>query len=196
MSGGRMSGGGMSRARRKTKPALRLRVIAEAGEARAEALALTQRLDETAALERARGGEVERSEGRMRIPSRDGLQTLRERGGLEGPDYEAGLMYRRCFETLSAGPRSNLNRDFMTGVRGFGESGADGFAELRALRAEQLARWEALAGTGRQLWVLRLVAGQGRTINSLGSSGSARLANTRALVEVLGAIAKERGLRR
>jgi hypothetical protein len=157
-------------AKRKTRPGLRLRVIAEAGEARAEALALAQRLD--------------------------GLQTLLERGGLEPPEYEAGLMYRRCYETLSAGPRSNLNRDFASGVRGFAEAGADGFAELRALRAEQLARWEALAGTGRQLWVLRLVAGQGRTINSLGAGGSARLANTKALTEVLRAIAMERGLRR
>ncbi|HEY4029969.1 MAG TPA: hypothetical protein VGM25_06470 [Caulobacteraceae bacterium] len=183
-------------ARRKTRPALRLRVIAEAGEARAEALALTRRLDETARLELARGGTVEREGGRLRLTSRDGLQTLYERGGLEQPDYEAGLMYRRCFETLAAGPRSNLNRDFASGVRGFGETGADGFAELRALRAEQLARWEALAGTGRQLWVLRLVAGQGRTVNSLGSGGSARLANTKALVEVLRAIAMERGLRR
>lgn len=184
-------------ARRKTKPALRLRVIAEAGEARAEALALAQRLDETARLELARGGEMQREGGRLRLTSRDGLQTLLERGGLEQPDYEAGLTYRRCYETLSAGPRSNLNRDFASGVRaGFSETGAEGFAELRALRAEQLARWEALAGTGRQLWVLRLVAGQGRTVNSLGSGGSARLANTKALIEVLGAIARERGLRR
>lgn len=186
----------MRGAKRKTRPALRLRVIAEAGEARAEALALAQRLDETARLERARGGEVMQEGGRLRIASHDGLQTLHERGGLEGPEYEAGMMYRRCFETLAAGPRSNLNRDFMTGVRGFAEPAADGFAELRALRAEQLARWEAMAGTGRQLWVLRLVAGQGRTVNSLGSGGSARLANTKALVEVLRAIALERGLRR
>lgn len=186
----------MSRGKRKTKPALRLRVIAEAGAARAEALALSERLDETARLERARGGEVERADGRLRIVSRDGLQTLHERGGLEPPEYEAGLMYRRCFESLAAGPRSNLNRDFMSGVRGFSEGAADGFAELKALRAEQLARWEGLAGTGRQLWVLRLVAGQGRTINSLAAGGSARLANTRALAEVLTAIARERGLRR
>jgi hypothetical protein len=181
---------------RKTRPALRLRVIAEAGEARAEALAMARRLDETARLELARGGEVEREGGRLRLTSRDGLQTLRERGGLEQPEYEAGMMYRRCFETLSAGPRSNLNRDFASGVRGFAEAGTDGFAELRALRAEQLARWEALAGTGRQLWVLRLVAGQGRTINSLAPSGSARLTNTKALTEVLRGIAMERGLRR
>ena len=154
-------------ARGKTNTALRLRVIAEAGDARAEALAMARRLDETARLELARGGEVERQGGRLRITSRDGLQTLLERGGLEQPEYEAGQMYRRCYETLSAGPRSNLNRDFASGVRGFAEAGADSFAELRALRAEQLARWEALAGTGRQLWVLRLVAGQGRTINSL-----------------------------
>jgi hypothetical protein len=186
----------MSAVRRKTRPGLRLRVIAEAGEARAEALALAQRLDETARLELARGGTVEREGGRLRLTSRDGLQTLKERGGLEPPEYEAGLIYRRCFEALSAGPRSNLNRDFASGVRGFSEAGADGFAELRALRAEQLARWEALAGTGRQLWVLRLVAGQGRTINSLGAGGSARLANTKALTEVLRAIAVQRGLRR
>jgi hypothetical protein len=184
----------MSAARRKARPALRLRVIA--GEDRAEALALAERIEETARLELARGGDVERQGGRLRLTSRDGLQTLYERGGLERPEYEAGLMYRRGFEALSAGPRSNLNRDFSTGVRGFSEAGADGFAEIRALRAEQLARWETLAGGGRRLWVLRLVAGQGRTINSLGSGGSARLANAKALLEALRAIALERGLRR
>lgn len=185
----------MRGARRKS-PGLRLRVIAEAGEARAEALALAQRLEETARLERARGGVVAQEGGRLRLTSRDGLQTLHERGGLERQEYEAGLMYRRAYETLAAGPRSNLNRDFMSGVRGFGEAPADGFAEIRAFRARKLAEWEALAATGRQLWVLRLVAGQGRTINSLGSGGSARLANAKALTEVLTAIAKERGLRR
>jgi len=133
----------------------------------------------------------------MRLTSRDGLQTLLERGGMEPPEYEAGMMYRRCYETLSAGPRSNLARDLMTGVRGgFAEGGSDSFAEIRAFRAQRLAEWEALAATGRQLWVLRLVAGQGRTINSLATGGSARLANTRALGEVLRAIAMERGLRR
>jgi hypothetical protein len=45
------------------------------------------------------------------------------------------------------------------------------------------------------VWVLRLVAGQGRTINSIAPGGSARLANTKALMEALGAIARERGLR-
>lgn len=186
----------MNSAKRKTEPGLRLKMIGGTDSERAEALALKQRLDETARLERARGGKVERVEGRLRLTSRDGLRTLLDSGGLEPTDYEAGLIYRRCFETLTAGPRSNLNRDFLGGARGLGEGPADAFAELRALRAEQLARWEALAGKGRQLWVLRLVAGQGRTINSLGSGGSARLANTRALVEVLRAIAVERGLRR
>ena len=186
----------MSSARRKIRPGLKLRSMAEAGEARAEALALAQRLDETARLERARGGQVERAEGRMRLTSRDGLRTLLDGGALESPEYEAGLIYRRCYETLTAGPRSNLNRDFMSGVRGVSETTADGFAELRALRAEQLARWEAISGAGRGLWVLRLVAGQGRTINSLGGGGSARLANTKALGEALRVIAVERGLRR
>jgi hypothetical protein len=180
----------MGRSRAK-KPGLNLREITGAAQARDEARALADRLAETARLERARGGQVEQANGRMRITSRDGLLTLHERGGLERPEYEAGMLYRRCYETLTAGPRSNLNRDFMNGARGgFAEGAADGFAEIRAFRAQKLA------ATGRQLWVLRLVAGQGRTINSLAPGGSARLTNTRVLTEVLRAVAMERGLRR
>lgn len=153
-------------------------------------------MQETASLARGRGEAVDQVQGRLRITSRDGLQTLFEQGGLGQPEYEAGMMYRRCYETLSAGPRSNLARDFASSVRGFSEAQADGFAELRAFRAVKLRQWEALARTGRQVWVLRLVAGQGRTINSIAPGGSARAANTKALLAVLGEIAKERGLRR
>jgi hypothetical protein len=106
------------------------------------------------------------------------------------------MMYRRCYETLAAGPRSNLNRDFLGGARGFSESAPEGFAEIRAFRARKLAQWEALAGNERQLRVLRLVAGEGRTINSLASGGSARAAHAEALTAVLRAVAMERGLRR
>jgi hypothetical protein len=188
-----------SKIRIKARPPVRPSTIIEAGQAREEIRALTERMEETARLERARGGEVEQAQGRMRVTSRDGLQTLYERGGLERPEYEAGQIYRRCYETMTAGPRSNLNRDFSAGLgggRGFREGAADGFAEIRAFRAQKLAAWESLATSGRQLWVLRLVAGQGRTINSLAPGGSARLANTRALTEVLRAVALERGLRR
>jgi hypothetical protein len=163
---------------------------------RAEARAHGQRMDETVRLARQRGETVEQTAGGLRITSRDGLQSLYEHGGLERPEYEAGLMYRRCYETLQAGPRSHLNRDFASGVHGFAEAPAAGFAELRAFRAERLKQWEGLARNGRQVWILRLVAGEGRTINSVASGGSARAANTRALMEVLEAIAKERGLRR
>lgn len=172
------------------------RLAAERARARAEEKALAQGLEQTVALARQRGEKVERAGGRLRITSRDGLQTLFEQGGLERPEYEAGMMYRRCYETLDAGPRSNLARDFGAPARGFAEAGAEGFAELRAFRAEKLRRWEGLAGTGRAVWVLRLVAGQGRTINSIASGGSARLANTKALMEALREIARERGLRR
>ncbi len=172
------------------------RLTAERAGGRAEARAHEARIGETATLARARGETVEQAQGRLRITSRDGLQTLYEQGGLERPEYEAGMMYRRCFETLHSGPRSNLAGDFGSGVRGFSEASADGFAELRAFRAEKLRLWEGLAKTGRQAWILRLVAGQGRTINSVAPGGSARAANTQALLAVLGEIAKERGLRR
>jgi len=172
------------------------RLTAERAAARAEARAHEGRMQETASLARGRGEAVEEVQGRLRVTSRDGLQSLFEQGGLERPEYEAGMMYRRCYETLSAGPRSNLAGDLASGVRGFSEARADGFAELRAFRAEKLRHWEALASNGRQAWVLRLVAGQGRTINSIAPGGSARAANTKALMAVLGEIARERGLRR
>ncbi len=186
----------MSKGGKGRKAGLRLRPIGLESTERAEAQAVAEGLEQTARMERARGETVEAADGRLRITSRDGLQSLREHGGLEQPEYEAGMMYRRCYETLAGGPRSNLNRDFLSGVRGFAEAAADGFAELRAMRARRLARWEALARSDRQLSVLRLVAGEGRTINSLASGGSARAANARALTEVLRAVAMERGLRR
>ncbi len=163
---------------------------------RAEARAHADGLNQTIVLARERGETVEQGQGRLRITSRDGLQTLFEQGRMERPEYEAGMMYRRCYEALDAGPRSNLNRDFASGVRGFGEASAEGFAELRAMRADRLRLWEGLAKTGREVWILRLVGGQGRTINSVAPGGSARLANTEALMAVLGEIAKERGLKR
>ncbi len=172
------------------------RLTAERAAARAEARALEDGMAQTAELARNRGESVEQAQGRLRITSRDGLQSLFEHGGLERPEYEAGLMYRRCYETLHAGPRSNLARDFSASVRGFAEAPAEGFAELRAFRAEKLRHWEGLAQTGRQVWILRLVAGQGRSINSVAPGGSARAANTKALMVLLGEIARERGLRR
>jgi hypothetical protein len=172
------------------------RLAAERASRRAAQRAVEAGLDETAALARLRGEAVDARGGKLRVTSRDGLQTLYEQGGLGRPEYEAGLLYRRCFEALNAGPRSNLNRDLASGVRGSCEPHGETFAELRAYRAEKLKQWEALALTGRQVWVLRLVAGEGRTINSIAPGGSARLTNTRALTEALAAIAKERGLKR
>ena len=170
------------------------RLIAERAAARVAEKALADGLAETAFLARERGETVSEASGRMRVTSRDGLRTLYEQGGLQQPEYDAGALYRRYFETLNAGPRSSMNRD-ASGVRGFNEAGAEGFAELRAFRAEKLRQWEALAKTGRELWVLRLVAGQGRTINSIAPGGSARHANTQALMAVLRAIAVERAER-
>ena len=98
------------------------RLTAERAAARAEARAHEGRMQETASLARGRGEAVEEVQGRLRVTSRDGLQSLFEQGGLERPEYEAGMMYRRCYETLSAGPRSNLAGDLASGVRGFSEA--------------------------------------------------------------------------
>lgn len=55
------------------RPGLSLRAIAETGEARA----LAERMEETARLERARGGEVEQGGGRMRVTASAGRPSRR-----------------------------------------------------------------------------------------------------------------------
>jgi hypothetical protein len=165
---------------RKTRD--RLRRAEQHQKARIEDAALQARLEETAGLAIARGEQVEAANGRVRIKSRDGLQSLYESHALDEPQYQAGLRYRKAFETLQASPRSNLNRD----VTGGGEM----FATVRAERALDLAEWEGMADGERQRWVLRLVAGNGRTITSISAGKSAeRDRNTKALGIVLRQIA-------
>lgn len=194
-----------NRARTATWQALGLvrELAAEADRLRREELEATwsERAEaETAAIASARGeqfGAVSTAdlEGRVagdlsfkpiRISSRDGLATLFEAGKLTNSQYGALRVYRIAFETASAGLRvANLNPSGAAASRQASGLAARSAAELQ--RAYVLARLRqielAVSGKGeRELRVLRAVAGEGRTIRSLGGSGNAREADTKALV--------------
>jgi hypothetical protein len=179
--------------------ARRLRQDLEAQlEAAADAAWLDGALAETAALEQTRGGAVERSPGRVRISGRDGLRTLEASGALSPRQVAAGLHYRDRFEAAQSRAGSAL------ALRPGGGGGAADVPERIAARLAQarrdLDRMERAvvaryAAEGRPalaadaLLVLREVAGLGRAVRELSTSGRRRTALTARLGEGLEVVA-------
>jgi hypothetical protein len=156
----------------------------------AEAQAAVQ---ETSALSRGRGEEfketkVSHTKTRLRILSRDGLAYLYE-NGLAQRRYDAGMLYRRAYE--GAQPRS---------TPGYGERLAPGDgSEAAAVRSEcdrKRAEMEAVCDARRERTVLRLVAGEGRTIRSFARGGADRALYGQALLAALDKVADHNRLKR
>jgi len=130
-----------------------------------------------------------------RMRSRDGLTSARETGVITPAQHKAGMAYRLCFEAQAGGLKSALAN---AGMIGGGGSHGEALAQRRTGALQQAYMMGRLRGmekgaTDRELMVLRAVAGEGRTIRSLGDGGNVKRANVAALVSVLSRI--EGGLR-
>jgi hypothetical protein len=156
---------------------------------RVEAEALALSLGQTARLASLRGEAVEVEPGRLRIWSRDGLRTLYEGDDLDASEYEAGLFYRTCLETVGKLPTSALSDAATSG----GVSGA-AVTEWRAWRALNLGVMDALARSEPEATALLRIAGEGRALRSISQGGRDFRVNLRALKAVLGRIADRFGL--
>jgi hypothetical protein len=163
-------------------------------------------LVETRALEEARGATIEVSNrpehrGRIRIASRDGLETLMTAGSLTSNQYAAGLRYRADYEHLD--PERGLTPPALDQTRRIGRGG-EGWAKRleeirtrvegleRAIQAEDptfrgAAAVNPVHRVGRRVWALREVAGKGSNLSALSSSGSSQLAYSDALRSALDA---------
>lgn len=180
---------------------LRARLEAELAGA-AEADWLRGALAETAALEQARGVRVEQSPTHVRILGRDGLATLRARGSLSAAQFAAGLRYRSCFD--DAQPRQVSTLALQPG----GAAGASNLPEAVAARMAQARRGldrfeQALVAhhaamgrpglAGDALTALREVAGLGRSLRSLSTSGARRARLKALLIEALETLSRIAG---
>lgn len=130
-----------------------------------------------------------------RRKSRDGLGSLAQSGAISAGEHRAGLAYRHCYEVQAAGLRSNLgNAQGGGGVTPVGFSLPGQAALHRAYVMARLTQMDrAVAGAmtdGREVAVLRLVAGEGRTLTSIAAGGNAKVANLAALKRALAAVAK------
>jgi hypothetical protein len=161
---------------------LRLRLEGEIDEA-THGDWLAGALADTAALERTRGQAVEAAPGRVRIHGRDGLETLTASGALTAAQRAAALRYRGRFEDAQPRIASVL------AIRPGGARGRPDRPEAVAARMAQARRdvdrleqavADRYAAEGRPalagdaLLALREVAGLGRSIRELASSGHRR----------------------
>lgn len=144
---------------------------------------------ETEGLAKARGEDVTRDGGRMRVVSRDGLYAAsRARDALTQRQYEVGMRYRAGWQARSADVGSQL------GAVSESSSGHDNnrFVAARAQRAislQILGKMERAVAVECSsepacLQMLRWVAGEGHSLASFGE-GRAYERNLRALKRAL-----------
>ena len=160
------------------------------------AAGVRQGLDDTLALERGRGEAIEISRsplspGRVRIKSRDGLETLQRSGAVTGAQFRAGLLYRELYE--AADPERDL-RSQMHDLdrRGGGaapSAGYEAWQERRLRLAGSMAAIEAKVRTadrnGHAVRALREVAGHARCLSHIASGGGAQATYRSALILAL-----------
>lgn len=135
----------------------------------------------------AQGEKVEafNDAGALRVKGRDGLWSAVSAGDITQAAAETGLAYRLLFETAGASQLgSQLGRVDEAAVKAATSHGAAARGLFRAYAGVRLTTAEALVlkadPTQRALRVLRAVAGEGRTIRSLGG-GVPRKLNATAL---------------
>ncbi len=139
-----------------------------------------------------------RNRGQIRMKGRDGLVSLNNSGGTNGITdamLQAGLAYRQCYEATASSLRSGL-----ANPEGGGRAISAGFqlpgkaALHRAYVMARLAQMDravaAVTVDGREVQVLRLIAGEGHTLTSLGAGGNVKAANLKALRTALVAVAR------
>jgi hypothetical protein len=167
------------------------------------AAAVGRGIAESVALEVARGESIELSrraetEGRVRIRTRDGLETLARSGAISPIQYRAGLLFRDLYE--AADPERDLRSHMESLDRrgGSGEAIREAWAERRLRQSRTMAVIEAkvrLADRNdRAVRALREVAGHARCVGAMFCGGGSQATYKRALVTALDVCAAHFGL--
>lgn len=174
--------------------AMELATLERAPAAAEEADALVDHLSDV--LARAEGPVEIHATGRLRLISRDGLESLMISGALTPPEHAAGMRYRGWVEDL----REPLGSQMGERTAGSPVINVDGESRAQQRRTDArnaIMRAEAVVkagANGRRIMTLRQVAGLARTIASLGGGGATRARNTAALQIALQILADHWGL--
>ena len=149
-------------------------------------------LMEADALERGRGGAVEPGSP-PKVRGRDGLETLEASGAVTAMQAAAGARYREAYEAAHRGMASSMALR-PGGVRGGLGERPEGPAARQARAVMAVKRMEQAVAdrfgddrpaAAEAIMVLREVAGEGRSVRTLSTSGQRRARLTRRLIEAL-----------
>lgn len=181
-----------------------LRVLEREFEAKAGEAVIRDGLTESLALERARGESLEVRQqaagyARVRVRTRDGLETLHRSGAITATQYRAGMLYRDLYEATD--PERDL-RSHMESLERRGGSGEPAAVEAWAERRLRLSRTVSMIEAkvrladrnDRAVGALRQVAGHARSIGAMMSGGGSQAAYKRALITALDVCAVHFGL--
>lgn len=181
-----------------------LRALELAFEARTDEAAVRDGLAESLGLERARGESVEVRQqpagyARVRVRTRDGLETLQRSGAITAVQYRAGMLYRDLYEATD--PERDL-RSHMESLDRRGGSAEPAAAEAWAERRLRLSRTVSMIEAkvrladrnDRAVGALREVAGHARSIGAMMGGGGSQAACKRALITALDVCAIHFGL--
>lgn len=160
------------------------------------AISVRDGLADTVALERARGEKIEVSGGeaarrRVRVRTRDGLESLQRGGTISDGQYRAGLLYRDLYE--AADPERDLKSQMSELERRPGAAAlhgrAEAWAERRLRLSGAIAALEAKVRNadrnGHAVRALREVAGHARCLSHFVRGGGAQASYRRALILAL-----------
>ena len=167
----------------RAKGRLEMEALQREVQSETEVEAVMRGLNETAAQARMRGDFVapEDVEGRIVLRSRDGLESLTKAGSLNPIQYDALCLYRIVFEATETSLRSCMGDRSGGGGSGFDMKAQNWGAETMKRKAIE-AKVQAASRNGLGLKTLRLVAGEGRTINSITKGGADRANHVAALL--------------
>lgn len=139
---------------------------------------LRAKLAEVVALAELRGETIEVSDkpehkGRVRILSRDGLERLRDAETINAGQYAAGIRYRSKFEMVEVNLRSCMAGAVAGGgsPAGAADRTADAKAQVKAWEGAVFASFRVARDGHDALFALREVAGRGRSLRDLSTSG-------------------------
>jgi hypothetical protein len=161
---------------------------------RAAALAVRSGLAESLALAVERGEKVEvltlqDAPARVRIRTRDGLETLQRSGAISAAQFKAGMLYRDLYEATD--PERDLRSQManLDQLSGGGSGPGEAWAERRLRLAGAIATIEAKVRLAdrdsRAVRMLREVAGHARSLGAMFSGGGSQALGKRALITAL-----------
>ena len=192
----------------RARAAARFQALEAELERRRQQIEIAEGLDETLSLARQRGEQVDLQRAaeavtRVRVRSRDGLETLARSGAISAAQFRAGMLYRDLYEATDAerGLKSQMTAPAFLGggtarsAPGRPEAWAERLMRLTDAMAVIEAKVRVADRNQRAVQALREVAGHARCLNHLSAGGGGQALYRASLVLALEVVAEHFGVR-